>query len=121
MLPMDAVLMEQVLMNLLENVVDHSGGTEIIWVSLEREGDFGVFSVRDQGRGVDASVLSKIFSGSMTSNYGSSGDSKRNMGIGLSVCHTIVKAHQGNMEVRNVDSGGAEFRVLLPLEENCDE
>ena len=40
------------------------------------------------------------------------------MGIGLSVCHAIIKAHGGNMTACNHPEGGAEFRFTLPLEDN---
>jgi len=42
------------------------------------------------------------------------------MGIGLSVCYTIVKAHDGTMTAENLDSGGACFRFYLPLEEGIN-
>ena len=44
-------------------------------------------------------------------------DAHHSMGIGLSVCNSIVKAHGGTMEARNVPGGGAEFTFRLPLEE----
>lgn len=121
MIPMDAVLIGQVLMNLLENVVDHGQTADHIWLSLNREGENAVFTVRDNGCGISSTVLPRIFEGRLSSNYGSAGDSKRNMGIGLSVCHTIVQAHGGCMEARNGEENGAEFRIVLPLEEKADE
>ena len=117
MIPMDAILIQQVLMNLLENVVQHGTGADRMWVTLQREGDNGVFSVRDNGCGVDPALLPRIFQGNLTENYGRDGDRKRNMGIGLSVCYTIVRAHGGSMQAENLPGGGAEFRVSLPLEE----
>ena len=44
-------------------------------------------------------------------------DMKKNMGIGLSVCYTIVKAHGGTMTAENQETGGACFRFYLPMEE----
>ncbi len=121
MIPMDAVLMEQVLMNLMENVVDHGKGADRIWACLSRERSMGVFTVRDNGCGIDPAVLPQIFAGTMSASYGKSGDRKRNMGIGLSVCFTIVQAHNGTLEANNVKEGGAQFRIALPLEEDIDE
>jgi len=43
------------------------------------------------------------------------------MGIGLSVCYTIIKAHNGTMSAENKKSGGAVFRFTLPLEEDINE
>ena len=120
MIPMDGVLIGQVLMNLLENVVDHGESADFIWVSLKKETDKAVFSVRDNGCGIDSTVLPRIFEGKLSSNYGRSGDSKRNMGIGLSVCYTIIRAHGGVMEAYNTEEG-AVFRFALPMEEEINE
>lgn len=120
LVPMDAVLMEQVLMNLMENAVRHGVGATRIWVSLQRRGDEAVFTVQDDGCGIDPSLLPRIFDGK-TSSAGSAGDRKRNMGIGLSVCHTIVCAHGGTMKAENAAQGGAVFRFCLPLEEKAYE
>jgi len=120
LIPMDAVLIEQVVMNLLENVVNHGENADRIWMKLERKGSSAVFSVRDNGCGIHPSVLPKIFDGKVSA-AGSSGDSKRNMGIGLSVCHTIIKAHGGSMAAENASEGGAVFRFILPLEEEAYE
>ena len=119
LIPMDAVLIGQVLMNLLENAVDHAAGGDQIWLSLERQGDMAVFTVRDNGCGLDVGLLPKIFEGKASA--GSSGDRKRNMGIGLSVCNTIIRAHGGTMEAQNAPQGGAVFCFALPLEEEAYE
>lgn len=120
MIPMDAVLIEQVLFNLMENAVSHAAGADQIWVSLERRSSDGVFSVRDNGCGIDPSVLPDIFEGKI-STAGNSADRKRNMGIGLSVCHTIIRAHGGAMKAENGKAGGAVFCFTLPLEEGAYE
>ena len=49
------------------------------------------------------------------------GDRKRNMGIGLSVCKTVVEAHGGTIRGENGDVGGARFTIALPMEEEDDE
>lgn len=120
MVPMDAVLVEQVLMNLLENVVSHGSGASHIWTTLERQGGSAVFTVRDDGCGIDPVLLPRIFDGK-TASAGESGDRKRNMGIGLSVCNTIIKAHGGSMRAENAKEGGAVFHFNLPLEEEMYE
>lgn len=119
LIPMDAVLIEQVLMNLLENAVDHATGGDQIWLSLERLEHQTAFTVRDNGCGLDPALLPHIFESK--ANAGSGGDRKRNMGIGLSVCNTIIKAHGGAMEAENTEQGGAAFRFTLPLEEEAHE
>ena len=120
LIPMDIVLIEQVLMNLLENVVDHGMGANQIWVTLERKNHEALFCVRDNGCGINTAMLSGLFEGNVTST-GNEGDRKRNMGIGLSVCKTIIGAHGGVLKAENAKDGGAIFRFALPLEEETDE
>ena len=113
MVPMDPLLMEQVLVNLMENAVIH-GETHHIDVTLSSEGNCAVFTVADDGRGIPQHLLPRLFDGSARSDRSS--DGKRSMGIGLSVCRTIVLAHGGRMTAENKPEGGAAFRFTLPLE-----
>ncbi len=114
--PMDAILVEQVLMNLLENAAAH-GRSSAILLSAERQSAGAVFTVRDNGLGIPEEILPDIFSPALPSKL-HAGDDRRNMGIGLSVCASIVKAHGGSMSACNVREGGAMFRFTLPMEEN---
>jgi len=116
--PMDAILIEQVLLNLLENAACHGGSTRIE-LSVERQ-DAAVFTVRDNGRGIADDVLPDIFSPALRSRSHAS-DNRRNMGIGLSVCSSIVKAHGGTMSAANGHAAGAVFRFTLPLDEFAPE
>lgn len=115
--PMDGILIEQVLSNLMENSVQHGKTTTKITICVWRDGQSAVIDVRDNGQGIRPSALTKIFDGSLKSEDNSSSDSKRNMGIGLSVCRSIVKAHKGNMKAENIEGGGASISFSLPLEE----
>ena len=114
MVPMDPILIAQVLSNLLENAVLHGGTTTAISLSVQKEGDFARFSVRDIGRGIPESALPTLFDGTMKHSETPTSDGKRNMGLGLSVCLAIVRAHGGAMEARNLETG-AEFSFRLPL------
>ncbi len=114
--PMDAILIEQVLMNLLENAAAH-GQSSAILLSAERQSAGAVFTVRDNGLGIPEEILPEIFSPALPGKL-HAGDDRRNMGIGLSVCSSIVKAHGGSMSACNVREGGAMFRFTLPMEEN---
>ena len=114
--PMDAILIEQVLMNLLENAAAH-GQSSAILLSAERQSAGAVFTVRDNGLGIPEEILPEIFSPALPGKL-HAGDDRRNMGIGLSVCSSIVKAHGGSMSACNVREGGAMFRFTLPLEES---
>ena len=121
-------------MNLLENAAIHGGNVTQIRVCLSREGTNACFAISDNGVGIPKERLSTIFNGGlsgvshnnfdMKKNMGidqeAISDKRRNMGIGLSVCYTIVKAHDGTMTAENLDSGGACFRFYLPLEEGIN-
>ena len=120
MVPMDATLIRQVIMNLLENAAIHGGNVTQIRVCLSREGTNACFSVSDNGDGIPKERLSTIFNGGLSGVSHNNFDMKKNMGIGLSVCYTIVKAHGGTMTAENLDSGGACFRFYLPLEEGIN-
>ena len=116
-IPMDAVLIEQVLMNLLENAVFHAHGMQNLWLTVETSGNKAVFTVADDGCGIPAERLPQLFTGLLDS--GAPVDSNRsNMGIGLSVCSTIIKAHGGEFQAGNRQTGGAFFRFTLEMEEN---
>ena len=114
MVPMDPILIAQVLSNLLENAVLHGGTTTAISLAVQKEGDLARFSVRDNGRGIPESALPTLFDGTMKHSETPTSDGKRNMGLGLSVCLAIVRAHGGAMEARNLETG-AEFSFRLPL------
>jgi two-component system sensor histidine kinase KdpD len=119
-LPMEPMLIKQVIVNLLENAIRHSGDREHIQLHLFRQDDWAVVEVRDRGRGISPEVSRTVQSGrQLTDNL--SGDSSRGMGIGLSVCQSIIKAHDGFFAAGNDPEGGAVFRFGLPMEEIKDE
>ncbi|MEG1985226.1 MAG: DUF4118 domain-containing protein [Oscillospiraceae bacterium] len=118
--PMDSVLIEQVIINLLENAVLHGKNVTEIHLTVNCEPPNAVFEVRDNGVGISESVLPHIFDGYFTQSYEDGGDKKKNMGIGLSVCSTIISAHNGKLRAFNANDGGAVFRFYLPLEDNRD-
>ncbi len=113
MVPMDATLIEQVIINLIENAIKHSGET-IIDVVLRKEKAYAVFEVTDNGEGIPEQDFPYLFE-SYVPNGKRTSDSSRGMGIGLSICMSIVKAHKGRMEASNREGKGAVFRFTLPL------
>ncbi len=118
-IPMDAMLIVQVLMNFLENAVYHAHGMQNLWLTVETVGKKAVFTVADDGCGISADRLPYLFTGLLDSE--SPVDSTRNnMGIGLSVCNTIIKAHGGELQAGNRPGGGSYFRFALEMEENND-
>lgn len=116
MIPMDATLIEQVIINLLENAVYHSGTDEPIEFYVEKKEDYVAFHIRDYGKGIDPKRLKTIFDGAGI-EPNASGDSHKGMGIGLTICKTIINAHNGTIEAAN-RLKGAEFIFTLPLEED---
>lgn len=112
--PMDGTLIVQVLINLLENAIKYSPGDSPVEVCLEKEGAWARFQVLDRGRGIPNEDLPHLFTGYRPSES-KSADSSRGMGIGLSICKTIVSAHQGSLEAENRKDGGTIFRFTLPL------
>lgn len=117
MVPMDPVLIEQVLLNLMENVIDHGENATQITVSAENRHGEAMFRVQDNGSGFDKNVLTHLFEPGYQPPHCAVADGKRNMGIGLTVCRSIVWAHGGRMQARNLENGGAEIGFTLPLEE----
>lgn len=122
MVPMDAMLIEQVIINLLINIVLHGENATYARLSINREGDLARFTVADNGVGISQSALDHIFDGTkMHAPSGQISDSRRTMGIGLSVCRSIIKAHGGAMSAANRPEGGAELTFTLPLMEDIDD
>lgn len=116
MIPMDGTLIEQVLINLIENAFKHSSMDSVVDVNVKIENQFAVFEVSDQGEGIAEEDFPYLFE-SYVPNGQRSSDSSRGMGIGLSICLSIIKAHGGRLEASNRNEGGAVFRFRLPLKE----
>jgi len=117
--PMDAILIEQVLTNLLENVVYHAKSATQICLTLQRCGNDAVFEIADNGVGIQPNKIETLFvaAGSATERP----DSSKSMGIGLSVCNAIIQAHGGKITAGNRPEGGAVFRFTLPAKEDLNE
>ena len=114
LIPMDAILIEQVLINLLENALIHSGSSHSLELTVTDHPDHVTFCAKDFGHGLNPDVIPDIFSG-ICHNTGSV-DSHKGMGIGLSICKTIIDAHNGYIEAKN-HTNGALFLFTLPKKE----
>ena len=119
LIPMDPTLIEQVIVNILENAVHHAVGFTRLTLRAFVLGREAVFEIADNGCGISKDKLSTVFSGYSDSPEHTSDAQKRNVGIGLSVCATIVKAHGGSITAENAKGGGALFRFSLPIEEDA--
>ncbi|SHL94632.1 two-component system, OmpR family, sensor histidine kinase KdpD [Anaerosporobacter mobilis DSM 15930] len=113
--PMDALLIEQVIINLLENAWVHSRSSYAITLSITHNEKEVAFHIRDYGIGIPSEHVSTIFDG-MTASNSKSIDGHRGMGIGLSICKTIIEAHRGTITAMNCNPG-AEFIFTLPKED----
>jgi two-component system, OmpR family, sensor histidine kinase KdpD len=107
----DGLLVEQLLLNLLENALNHTPpGTSIQLSVRASEGGLEV-EVADRGPGLKPGEEKTIFE-KFIRGYHSSG---KGAGLGLSICSAIARAHGGNIVAGNRPGGGASFRVLLPI------
>jgi signal transduction histidine kinase/ActR/RegA family two-component response regulator len=111
----DAARLGQVLSNLLDNSVKYTPSGGRIELLLERRGDDALVRVRDQGAGIEAKLLPRIFElftqGKITLDR-----SRGGLGLGLALVKTLVEAHGGKVEARSAGVGrGSEFLLALPL------
>lgn len=120
-IPMDALLIEQVVINILENAVQHARGMTKLSLRVFCLGNKAIFEIRDNGCGISPERLKTIFVGHFEQESMPWDGRKRNAGIGLSVCATIIRAHGGDIRAENLKEGGAVFRFLLDRGEAADE
>ncbi len=109
----DRVQIQQVVLNLLRNAVDAMRGAERTELSVRVTASgngFTVVAVSDTGSGIKDEVLDRLFEPFMTTK-------KEGMGVGLSICRTIVEAHGGTIWGENNEGGGATFAFTLPAAE----
>lgn len=111
----DATLIQQVLLNLLENSAIHGKNVKTIRINTACEDTRVVVYVEDDGIG-----FIKKESRENENSLPAAADSHRSMGIGLSVCGTIIKAHGGEMKTYNAESGGAVVSFSLPWKGDAD-
>ncbi len=118
-IPMDALLIEQVLINILENAVRHAEGMTTLKLKVFRKSNKTIFEIEDNGCGIPKAKLKNIFNNVYSENTDISDRRKNNAGIGLSVCASIIRAHGGDIKAENRKSGGALFRFTLEDKENA--
>lgn len=116
-IPMDAILIEQVIINILENSVQHAKGMTTLILQVSTLGNRAIFEIKDNGCGINPKHLETLFTGYYTSENDVADGQKKNAGIGLSVCSSIIKAHGGTISAENINTGGAVFRFELDTEE----
>jgi CheY-like chemotaxis protein len=108
----DASRLQQVIVNLLQNAINHSMPHNTVRVSLEVRGDLAVIGVNDQGEGIALDALPAIFEPFVQATR----RSVNGMGLGLSLARSIARAHGGDVLASSDGPGkGARFEVHLPL------
>jgi nitrogen fixation/metabolism regulation signal transduction histidine kinase len=107
----DREQLAQVLVNLIKNACEALTGAPAprVSVTLRAAAEHVELQVADNGPGIAAAALPRIFTPYFTTKAASGGT-----GLGLAIAHRIVTEHGGAIEARNVDSGGAIFSVRLP-------
>lgn len=116
-IPMDAMLIEQVLLNLLENSVLHAHGMTTLWMNVRVSEKHAIIEVADDGCGMAPEKIEHLFTGSVKSDTVLADSKRSSMGIGLTVCMTIVKAHGGTLTAKNREGGGMSFCFALEMED----
>ncbi len=120
-IPMDPILIQQVIINILENAIHHAIGMTRLGLKVYILDKKAVFEVSDNGCGIEKDRLDKIFTGFYETSDRSTDIKRRNAGIGLSVCAAIIKAHGGSIYAENGKDGGAIFRFELLVSESNED
>lgn len=113
---MDAKLIVQVLINLLDNAIKYTQAGSQIVVSINKEDLFAVICVSDNGSGIPNEAKAHIFDMFYTLKNDIA-DSRRSLGLGLALCKSIIVAHVGDISVLDGYPTGATFRFTLPIKE----
>ncbi len=114
-IPMDAMLIQQVMLNILENAAIHAKSMTQVEIKVFTQSNKAVFEIKDDGLGIEKDRLKRIFEADYIQDSVSSDSKKTNAGIGLSVCASIIKAHGGSISASNGRKGGAIFKFVLNM------
>ena len=109
----DARLMVQLVVNLVNNAITYTPAGSHIVISISVDGGCVRCSVADDGPGIAPEDRERIFESFYTANHGLA-DSRRSVGLGLSLCRSIALAHGGSIEVAAADPHGSVFTIELP-------
>ena len=110
----DARLMVQLVVNLVNNAITYTPAGSHIVISIGVDDGRVACSVADDGPGIAPEDRERIFESFYTANHGLA-DSHRSVGLGLSLCRSIALAHGGSIEVAAADPHGSVFTIELPV------
>ncbi len=117
LVPIDGVLIEQVLLNLLDNAIKYAPGDTPIDLSARTQSDAVLVEVADCGPGIAPGDEQRVFEKFYRVRPATVGG----VGLGLTICRGIVEAHGGHIMVKNREGGGAVFSFTLPLDGESPE
>lgn len=112
----DVRLIVQVIINIVNNAVKYTPAGSHILLRAEKQGTMVAVSIADDGPGIPEEAKAHLFDMFYTASQGKS-DNRRGLGLGLSLCRSIVSAHGGDITVSDNHPHGAVFTFTLPLEE----
>lgn len=113
---MDARLIVQVIINIVDNAIKYTPPGSNILIATHPEGKMIVTEISDDGMGIPDEAKPRIFDMFYTAGT-KIVDSRRSLGLGLALCKSIVAAHGGTISVADNDPRGTVFRFTLPIEE----
>ena len=113
---MDAKLIVQVIINLVDNAIKYTPQNSHIKIKSEKHGDKAVVSVADDGEGIPDEIKPRVFD-MFYSGANKIADSRRSLGLGLSLCKSIINAHGGEITVSDNQPHGTIFTFTLPIGE----
>lgn len=113
---MDVKLMVQVIINIVDNAIKYTPKNSHILIKAWKQGKKAVISIADDGDGISDEMKERVFD-MFYSGANRVADSRRSLGLGLSLCKSIVNAHGGKIEVSDNIPKGAVFTVTLPAGE----
>ncbi|MBI5033826.1 MAG: sensor histidine kinase KdpD [Chloroflexi bacterium] len=111
LVPLDSILIDQVLVNLLENAIKYTPAASPIEIAARIADGHVLVQVADQGPGVPPGEEDRVFDKFYRARTDGGG-----VGLGLTICRGIVQAHGGKIWAQNRQGGGAVFQFTLPLE-----
>jgi two-component system sensor histidine kinase KdpD len=112
LIPLDFVLMEQVLVNLIDNACTYTQPDTPIEIATAHANGVVTISVTDHGPGIAAEDMNHIFNKFYRAPRVATGGT----GLGLSICRGLVEAHGGTLTAENAPGAGARFTIRLPAE-----
>lgn len=106
-------MLNQVFMNILGNAIEAIEGSGEIFIRTSYDENYVYISFRDTGKGIPSEYIDKIFDQRFSKK-------KNGMGMGLSICKSIVNKHNGEIRVKSTVNEGTEFTIVLPIDLNAE-